>query len=386
MLDLALIFLRLGATSFGGPLAHIALMRQEFVEKRGWLSDAEFLDLSGAVNLIPGPNSTELAMHIGHKRGGFVGTLVAGFCFIGPAMLMVIALAALYAKYGTLPAARAILWGVQPVVVVIVIQALLKFAPAALKNYFTRALAALAIVGAIAGLSEVALIFIAAFIGLALAFGTIKPPPKSSNESIEGERIEGGGDAPRAAFVLIGLKGISLTGIFWTFAKMGALVYGSGYVLLAYLRAELVENLGWVSDRQLLDAVAVGQVTPGPVFTTATFLGYQIGGLSGALLATAGIFGPSFLFVGLLAVWMERTKDSPRARLFLDCVNAASFALMGVVTWQLLRATLIIEVGFDWRALLIGLVAAGLVWKTKINAAWLLAGAALVGFALHRGA
>ena len=368
MLQLAFIFLRLGATSFGGPLAHIALMRQEFVEKRGWLTDAEFLDLNGAVNLIPGPNSTELAMHIGHKRGGFVGTLVAGAGFILPAMLMVIALAALYANYGTLPAARAILWGVQPVVVVIVMQALIKFAPAALKNNFTRALAALAIVGALAGLSEIALIFIAAFIGLALAFWTIKTP-RDTNVM----------EAP-AAFLLVGLNGIGLSGIFWTFAKMGALVYGSGYVLLAYLRSELVENLGWITDRQLLDAVAIGQVTPGPVFTTATFLGYQIGGLGGALLATAGIFGPSFAFVGLLAIWMERTKDSPRARLFLDCVNAASFALMGAVTWQLMRATLWTESGLGWRALLIGLVAAGLVGKTRINAAWLLAGAALIGY------
>ncbi len=371
MLPLALIFLRLGATSFGGPLAHIALMRGEFVERRGWLSDAEFLDLNGAVNLIPGPNSTELAMHIGHKRGGFVGALVAGFCFILPAMLMVIVLAALYAKYGTLPAARAILWGVQPVVVVIVMGALLKFVPAALKNPFTRALAALAIVGAVAGLSEVTLIFIAAAIGLALAFMQPRTPHEPKVV------------APSAAFLLVGLQGISLTGIFWTFAKMGALVYGSGYVLLAYLRAELVENLGWITDRQLLDAVAVGQVTPGPVFTTATFLGYQIGGLGGALLATAGIFGPSFAFVGLLALWMERTKDSPRARLFLDCVNAASFALMGVVTWQLARATLWAEASFDWRALLLGLVAVGLVGKTRINPAWILVGAALVGLVVY---
>ena len=377
MLELALIFLRLGATSFGGPLAHIALMRQEFVERRNWLSDAEFLDLNGAVNLIPGPNSTELAMHIGHKRGGFVGTLVAGFCFILPAMVMVIILAALYAKYGTLPAARAILWGVQPVVVVIVVQALLKFAPAALKNNFTRALAALAIVGAVAGLSEVALIFIAAALGLTLAF---LQPKTSGDASLP--------KAP-AAFLVVGLQGVSLSGIFWTFAKMGALVYGSGYVLLAYLRAELVENLGWITDRQLLDAVAVGQVTPGPVFTTATFLGYQIGGLSGALLATAGIFGPSFAFVGLLAIWMERTKDSPRARVFLDAVNAASFALMVVVTWQLASATLLVEVGFDSNralfdslALMLGLVAAGLMWRTKINPAWILAGAALIGLVL----
>ena len=370
MLELALIFLRLGATSFGGPLAHIALMRQEFVEKRGWLSDAEFLDLNGAVNLIPGPNSTELAMHIGHKRGGFVGTLVAGSCFIGPAMAMVIILAALYAKYGTLPAARAILWGVQPVVVVIVVQALLKFAPAALKNNWTRALAALAIGGAIWGLSEVALIFVAAGVGLMLAFWSGKPP-QPREVSV----------APMA-LLLVGIQGVSLSGIFWTFAKMGALVYGSGYVLLAYLRAELVEKLGWVTDRQLLDAIAVGQVTPGPVFTTSTFLGYQIGGLSGALLATAGIFGPSFLFVGLLAVFLEKTKDSPRARVFLDAVNAASFALMALVTWQLARATFVLPNGFDWRALMLGLVAAGLVWKTKVNPAWILAGAALVGLIL----
>lgn len=361
--ELALIFLRLGATAFGGPLAHIALMRTEFVEKRGWLTEQEFLDLNGAVNLVPGPNSTELAMHIGHRRAGNAGLVVAGACFIVPAMLLVLMLAHLYKNFGTLPAARAILWGVSPVVVAVVIQALWKFAPVALKSRMAQALAALALMAGAAGISEIVLIFTAALVGLAAA-------NRRSSRALA---------AFSPPLLLIVSPSVSAGGVFWSFLKMGCLVYGSGYVLLAYLRAELVENLEWISNQQLVDAVAVGQVTPGPVFTTATFLGYQIGGLWGGLAATAGIFGPSFVFVALLGMWLGKFAGSPKTRLFLDAVNAASFALMALVTFQLGREAVLSNGMFDSGALLLGLVAATLLLATKINSAWLLAMGALVG-------
>ncbi len=359
LLEIALIFLRLGATAFGGPLAHIALMRSEFVDKRNWLSDQEFLDLNGAVNLIPGPNSTELAMHIGHKRGGNAGLWIAGACFIFPAMAIVLVLAELYHRYGTLPASKAILWGVSPVVVAIVVQALCKFAPTALKSRLTQMLAVLSLMGAAFGFSEIGLIFLAGLVGIIVAkVRPIKP-------------------LQMPAFIVTVPMGTALipattAGVFWAFLKMGCVVYGSGYVLLAYLRSELVENLGWVSDRTLLDAIAVGQVTPGPVFTTATFLGYQIAGFWGALAATLGIFGPSFLFVGLLASVLNKYAGHPKARIFLDCVNATSFALMAFVTFQLTKNTVFPDAHFDWLALVILIISSAILLKTKLNSAILL--------------
>lgn len=379
--ELALIFLRLGATSFGGPLAHIALMRQEFVERRQWLSEQEFLDLNGAVNLIPGPNSTELAMHIGHRRAGNAGLWTAGACFIAPAMFMVLALAWAYKQYGTLPASRAILWGVAPVVVAIVAQALSKFAPSALKTWMMRLIAMAVILAMGLGCSEIALIFAAAGLGLVLALRTPAPEPEKDSEVETGTK-----PTPRGAFLLlVPAVAPSVLGVFLSFLKMGFVVYGSGYVLLAYLRSELVEGLHWITDRQLLDAVAVGQVTPGPVFTTATFLGYQIAGVPGAFAATAGIFGPSFVMVGILASVLNRHAGSPKLRVFLDCVNAASFALMLAVTVQLAYASLFPGGRMDWVACLIGVVSLGILLKTKVNSAVLLAAGAAIGLFLGRG-
>jgi chromate transporter len=359
LLEIAAIFFRLGATAFGGPLAHIALMRSEFVDKRKWLTEQEFLDLNGAVNLIPGPNSTELAMHIGHKRAGNTGLWVAGICFIVPAMVIVLILAELYRRYGTLPASEAILWGVSPAVVAIIVQALWKFAPTALKSRLTQILAGASLILAVFGFSEVGLILLTGLVGLIVA--KIRPP-----SSIQ----------PHAFLVTapLGTALIPATamGLFWTFLKMGCVVYGSGYVLLAYLRSELVENLGWISDKTLLDAIAVGQVTPGPVFTTATFLGYQIAGLSGAIAATLGIFGPSFLFVGLLASILNKYAGHPKARIFLDCVNATSFALMAFVTFQLARNTVLPAGKFDGLAALLLVFSTFILLKTRLNSAILL--------------
>lgn len=375
LLEIARIFLRLGAVSFGGPLAHLALMRSEFVERRQWLSEQEFLDLNGAVNLIPGPNSTELAMHIGHKRAGNAGLWVAGACFIFPALVLVLILSAIYAKYGTLPQSRAILWGISPVVVAIVGQALLKFAPTALKNRLAQGVAVASLVAAALGASEIAVIFAAAGLGLLIAvFEARKTPKNSAAEPTNPPQRHG-------AFLLLAAPFLptKVSAIFWSFFKIGSVIYGSGYVLLAYMRAEFVEKLGLLSDRQLLDAVAVGQMTPGPLFTSATFVGWQIGGFWGALAATAGIFLPSFIFVMLVAKFLGKWSGSPRARVFLDCVNAASFALMVLVTWQLARAAFWVDGSLDGRAAAIFGVAAILLWKTKWNSALWLALGAVVG-------
>ncbi|WP_105482601.1 chromate efflux transporter [Abditibacterium utsteinense] len=383
LFELARIFLRLGAVSFGGPLAHIALMRSEFVDKRGWLSEQEFLDLNGAVNLIPGPNSTELAMHIGYKRAGNAGLWLAGACFIFPALVLVLIFAALYAKFGQVPQSRAILWGIAPVVSAIVGQALLKFAPSALKNRFSQVVAILSFVAAMFGASEIAIVFSAALLGALLALLSTKN---------EGETPLFRSSKSKIAVVPILLATHSIgstSAVFWSFLKIGSVIYGSGYVLLAYMRAEFVEKAALISDRQLLDAVAVGQMTPGPLFTSATFVGYQIGGLAGALAATAGIFLPSFLFVMLIARFLQRLSDSPRARTFLDSVNAASLALMTLVTLQLARAAFFRPEPLHWhqidgqqldfRATLIFGLAGVLLWKTRFNSAWWIAGGGLIG-------
>jgi len=372
--ELAFVFLRLGATSFGGPLAHIALMRAEFVERRAWLSEREFVDSNGAVALVPGPSSTQLAMYIGFRRAGFVGLIVAGVCFILPAMALVLMLAALYARYGTLPAARAILWGVQPVVVALVAQALWKFAPIALPHKMSYAVALACGAGLFCGARAEVVLLGAGALGLFAAMRVQVPNvEKPKPHLLLPPLLIGAGGA---------LKAATVGGVFAVFLRIGCLVYGSGYVLLAYLRAELVEKLGWVSDKQLLDAVAVGQMTPGPVFTTATFLGFQIAGYPGALAATLGIFGPSFVFVALLSTVFERLQNSPRARAFLGFVNAASFALMAWVTLELARHTAFPSSHLDGKALCLGAVCAVVLWKSRLNSAWLLGAGALVGWVL----
>lgn len=389
LLELALIFLRLGTVSFGGPLAHIALMRQEFVERRQWLSNQEFLDFNSVVNLVPGPNSTEVAMHVGHKRAGNAGLWVAGCSFIFPALVMMLVLAMFYARYGTLPASRRVMWGISPVVVAIMLQALQKFAPVALKSRFAIAVAISALLAAALGAGEISIIFAAAGLGLLMAFWESRSPspPVSLPDNLpeNASPVTEASDPPRpqASFWLLApasLLPASVAAIFWSFFKIGVVIYGSGYVLLAYLRAEFVEKLAWITDRQLLDAIAVGQMTPGPLFTTATFLGYQFGGVAGALAATAGIFLPSFGFVMLAAKFLGRMSGSPRARTFLDAVGGASFALMAIVIWQLARASLWSSGKPSGAAALILLLAVGLLWKTRLNSMVLLLGGALLGF------
>lgn len=387
LFELALMFLKLGATAFGGPAAHIALMEQEFVARREWLTHQEFLDLIGATNLIPGPNSTELAMHLGYRRAGWQGLIVAGVCFILPAALMVLGLAWLYSRYNTVPQMRWLFSGVQPVVVAIIAFALWKLARTAIKTFSTFIIVVAVSILALLGINEVALIFAAALCGLLAAFTSktgSTPRHPSQNEKTDAKKTEEEPvDRAPALFIVGGILalGPSLMQIFWTFLKIGSVVYGSGYVLLAFLRAEFVENTHWISNRQLLDAVAVGQFTPGPLFTSATFIGFLIGGTPGAVAATIGIFLPAFVFVALLSVGLERLQTSPRARVFLDIVNAASVALMFVVTVELAQAA-IADAGVLFAPLVFA-VALGLLYLTSINSLWLMLAGAGAGYLAH---
>lgn len=365
MRELAALFLRLGFTAFGGPAAHIAMIRIEVVERRKWLSEQEFLDLVGVSNLIPGPNSTEVAHHIGYLRGGWRGMLVAGVCFIVPAMLIVLAIAVFYTRYNELPAVAGLLYGVKPVVIAIILHALWSLGRAALKNIRLLGLGVFVFTAFFLGLNEILLLLgsglFVMFLRNIRQFTFLKTFPALGWWAIPA----------------IVAQPFTPGALFLTFLKIGAVMYGSGYVLLAFLRADFVERLGWLTDTQLLDAVAIGQFTPGPLFTTATFIGYLLGDIPGALVATLGIFLPSFIFVAITNPWISRLRNSALAAAFLDGVNAAALALMAAVTWQLGRASII-----DAPTMLLALAAAFILFRYKINSAWLVLVGALVGLLL----
>ena len=370
--EIALLFLRLGATAFGGPAAHVAMLEDEVVRRRKWLTEEEFLDLLGATNLIPGPNSTEMAIHVGHRRGGMPGLLTAGTCFILPAAFIVAAIAWGYVRYGQLPQAEGVLYGVKPVVLVIVLQALWRLGRKALK---TKTLIAAGIVGMVLnllGLHELAVLF-----GTGLAFVLFTQAMRRPRDRTGGRAHSILPAVPLAAAsgAAAAAAPFGLWPLFLFFAKVGSVLFGSGYVLLAFLRADLVDRWQWLTESQLLDAVAVGQLTPGPVFTTATFIGYVLGGVPGAVVATAGIFLPAFFFVAVSGPLVPRLRQSPLAGACLDGVNAASLALMAVVTSHLARAAFV-----DWPTVAIGAAGAVLLWRYKVNTTWLILGSALVGF------
>jgi len=370
--EVASLFLRLGATAFGGPAAHIAMMRDEVVRRRRWLSDEQFLDLLGATNLIPGPNSTEMAIHTGYARAGRAGLLVAGICFIAPAMLIVLVLAWAYATYGARPQATWLLYGVKPVIIAIVVQALVALGRAALKNLVLAALALVALALYFAGINELLLLALA---GL-LAAGVKHPQTQTAMLVTIAPAYAA---STGFASTVLAAAPVSLARMCGIFVKIGSVLYGSGYVLLAFLRSDFVVRLGWLTERQLLDAVAIGQFTPGPVFTTATFIGYLLGGTAGALLATAGIFLPAFVFVAASHPFIPRLRRSPTAAAALDGVNAASLALMAGVTVQLGRAAIV-----DGWTVGIALAAGAVLLLRPINSAWLVGGGALVGLLLRR--
>jgi len=369
--ELFVLFLRIGVTAFGGPAAHIAVMKHEVVDRLNWMSEDEFLDLLSATNLIPGPNSTEMAIHIGLHRAGLRGLLVAGAAFILPAVFMVAALARAYQSYGSLPQIASLLYAVKPVMIAIILQAIVGLAGKARR---LPLLALLCLILALWGVDELLLLFGAgAWMGLrrwwtgavsvlslcrltlvSLAFITL---PNALTA------MQGAGPVP-----------FGMAPLFLFFLKVGATLYGSGYVLLAFLRSTLVEQWGWLSAGQLLDAIAVGQVTPGPVFTTATFVGYLLGGPTAAALATVAIFLPSFFWVALSGPWIPRLRSWPLASAFLDGVNVASLALMAAVTVQLVRTSI-----SDGATFVIAIASLALLVKTRINATWLIGAAACFG-------
>ena len=372
--DIALVFLLLGTYAFGGPAAHVALMEDRVVRRRRWLTREEFLDYLGATNLIPGPNSTELAIHIGHARAGWPGLFIAGACFILPAALIVGAIAWAYVRYGALPEVTALLYGVKPVVIAVVAQALWRLGQSALKTKTLAAICIAAIVAAALGVNELVVLFAAGLLAVAA-----RPDARARVDRDVLRRAPA--LVPSGVTVLpaaLASAQFGLLPLFGVFLKIGSVLFGSGYVLLAFLRADLVQRLGWLTERQLLDAVAIGQVTPGPVFTTATFIGYVLGGAWGAVVATIGIFLPAFVFVALSVPLVPRLRRSPVAGALLDGVNVASLALMAVVTWQLGSAALV-----DWLAVLLAIISAILLLRFRVNSAWLVAGGAIVGVLLR---
>jgi chromate transporter len=367
--ELASVFLKLGTTAFGGPAAHIAMMEDEVVRRRRWMSREEFLDLLGAANLIPGPNSTELAIHVGHRQGGWAGLLITGASFILPAVLIVTGFAWAYVRYGSLPEVAGILYGVKPVIIVIVLQALWSLGKTAVKTKFL----------AVIGLAGVALTWLGVHELLVLAgAGLVVVLVKAFSQGDDRRFL-----SVEFAFLLQSTatttSTFGLLPLFLFFLKVGAVLYGSGYVLLAFVRADLVERWHWLTESQLLDAIAVGQVTPGPVFTTATFIGYVLGGYQGAIVATLGIFLPAFCFVALSGPLVPRIRRSPAAGAFLDGVNVAALSLMVLVTFQLGRASLV-----DIKTLLIAAISGFILFRFRVNSAWLVLGGAIAGLIISR--
>ena len=376
LLALAALFLRLGTTAFGGPAAHIAMMEEEVVRRRRWLSSAEFVDLLGATNLIPGPNSTEMAIHVGHRRAGWPGLVVAGTCFIVPSAAITLALAWAYVRFGALPRMSGVLYGIKPVMIAVVAQALWSLGRSAVKTRALGVLGAAAAASAGLGLDEL-LVLVGG--GLIAAAMPTEPPARGGPEAQDPPATSNA--AGVAAWTGAAGATVAATATPWSlflvFAKIGSVLYGSGYVLLAFLRTELVERRHWLTEGQLVDAIAVGQLTPGPVFTTATFAGYLVNGSRGAAAATAGIFLPAFVFVALSGRLIPRLRASRRAGAFLDGVNVASLALMAVVTIQLGRAALV-----DAPTVLLAAASALLLVKWRVSSAWLIVGGAALGLAV----
>jgi chromate transporter len=363
--EVAQFFLRLGTTAFGGPAAHIAIMEDELVRRRRWLPREQFLDLVGASNLIPGPSSSELAIHIGYLCAGWRGLLIAGCCFILPAAVMVAFLGWLYVRFGKLPAVAGILYGIKPVVIAVILQALWGLGRTAIRTTLLGFVAVLAVILSAAGLHPLLLLLLAG------AMSCVAALTKSRAAAMFGAAATGGGTVASAA-------AFSLSSLFLVFLKMGAVVFGSGYVLLAFLRADLVTQRGWLTDAQLVDAVAVGQVTPGPVFAAATFIGYILGGMRGATVATVGIFLPAFLLVAISGPLVPRIRKSKLAGAFLDGVNAASLALMAAVSWELGRAAIA-----DAVTAVVAVLAAIALLRYRVNSAWLVLLGGLVGVAWY---
>jgi len=376
--EVAVLFLGLGLTAFGGPAAYIAMLEDEVVRRRRWITREDFLDRLGAASLIPGPTSTEVVIYLGYLRAGWPGLLLAGVSFIVPAAVMVVCFAWAYVRFGSLPQVGRFLYGLKPVVIAIVAQALWKLGRTAVKTRFLGVAGIASIAAAVAGAGALAILGMAGFVGSIREWwksGNRSPKPLALLVLIAGA-ILAAQFAPVAA-ASAQPRAAGLGALFLYFVKIGSVLYGSGYVLLAFLQQDLVGNWRWLTSKQLLDAVAVGQITPGPLFTTATFIGYVLKGVPGAAVATIGIFLPAFVFCaasGPVVPWLRRSR---LAGAFLDGVNAASVALMAVVTWQLARTALI-----DAFTIATALVCCALLFRYRVNSGWLALGGALWGLAL----
>jgi chromate transporter len=363
--DIAKLFLRLGVTAFGGPAAHIAMMQQEVVEKRKWMTEQHFLDLIGATNLIPGPNSTEMAIHIGHERAGWKGLIVAGLCFILPAVFITGIFAWLYKQYGQLPKVQPFVYGIKPAIIAVVLAAVYPLAKKSIKTFELGVIGAAVLILSLLNINEIYLMFGAGILALALTSIKIRSTTKSI--------------FPFTLLQILNATFLTVTNanLFLIFLKIGAILYGSGYVLFAFLDTELVST-GLLSRQQLIDAIAVGQFTPGPVFSSVTFIGYQINGWSGAVVSTIGIFLPSFVFVALLNPLVKRMRNSKLFAVFLDAVNVASVAIIIAVCYIMGKDSI-----QDWRTILIAVAGIILTFGfRKINSAWIVLGGSLTGYLL----
>lgn len=352
------LFLKLGLIAFGGPAAHIAMMRDEVVRKRNWMSDSHFLDLVGATNLIPGPNSTELAIHLGKEKGGWKGLLLAGLCFILPAVFITLFFAWLYKEYGTLPEIQPFIYGIKPAIIAIILSAVYPLAKSSLKSNFLIGIGILALIASFLGANEVIVLFGCGIVALGIQY-------LRNNEN----KIK--------SIAPIGFLAVTNSKLFFIFLKIGAILYGSGYVLFAFLDSELVQT-GILPRQTLIDAIAVGQFTPGPVFSSVTFIGYQINGGIGALVATIGIFLPSFVFVAMLNPLVKKMRDSVLFSSFLDAVNVASVALIIMVCFTMGKTSVT-----EWKTILIAVLSLIITFGfRKINSVWVVLGGSLLGYLL----
>ena len=368
--QLLALFLKLGVTAFGGPAAHIAMMEDEVVTRRQWLTRERFLDLLGATNLIPGPNSTEMAIHIGFVRAGVIGLVVAGISFILPAALLTLGCAWVYDRFQTVPQAEALLYGIKPAVIAVILSAVWRLGKTAAKGPFLIGIGFLVMLLVLLGVNEIIALLGGGIVGILWQLG---------NRLRKGKMLLGLAWFPSTNLALaataVPSAPVTLSALGLFFLKIGCVLFGSGYILVAYLQGGLVEQYQWLTQQQLLDAVAIGQFTPGPVLTTATFIGYVLAGPTGALVATLGIFVPSFLFVLTTNPLIPRLRQSAVASAFLDAVNASAIGLMAAVTVELARHTLI-----DWGAWLIALISAAVLFRYKVNSAWLILGGAAIGW------
>jgi len=367
--ELAIAFLKLGMIAFGGPAAAYGMMRQEFVSRRNWVTEEKFLDFLGIANLVPGPNATEMAILIGFHHAGWPGLIVGGVCYIGPAMVIVLALAWGYVQFGEIPELQGILYGIKPVVVAIIVSAMWAMLKPRVKQWFGMMIVVGVFVAYLAGISPLVLLLAGALL-------------KMSFDYLQTAQVNLILSLAWLPLFLIPVKELmqresyKLLQLFWVFLKAGALMFGSGYVLLAFIKDDLVVRLGWLTENQMIDAIAVGQVTPGPLSTTATFVGYVVGGVPTALLATLGMFLPSFLFVGLMYFVVNKIRESERFSGAIDGINYAALGLMAGVTWEIIGVALVDPFTFA-----IAIIALFLLLRYDLGATWLVLGAVLVGVA-----